>query len=146
MMLTKAKYLTFFAALLFSFSASAAIVYKDVEKWSGGGKSLTSAVNGAKETDTTIIRLKNDLTINSDLEVRGGTAGKIKKIIASVKSVGYPVEFKDKKSIFDDSKIESHSALTPTYKIPDKNRLSEDEMKVYSAIIRRFVAVFCAEE
>ena len=71
---------------------------------------------------------------------------KIKKIIASVKSVGYPVMFKDKKSIFDDSKIESHSALTPTYKIPDKNRLSEDEMKVYSAIIRRFVAVFCAEE
>ena len=71
---------------------------------------------------------------------------KIKKVIATVKGVGYPVEFKFKKSIFDDSKIESHSALTPTYKIPDKNRLSEDEMKVYSAIIRRFVAVFCAEE
>ncbi len=71
---------------------------------------------------------------------------KIKKVIAAVKGKGYPVEFKFKKSIFDDSKIESHSALTPTYKIPDKNRLSEDEMKVYSAIIRRFVAVFCAEE
>ncbi len=71
---------------------------------------------------------------------------KIKKVIAAVKGKGYPVEFKFKKSIFDDSKIESHSALTPTYKIPDKNKLSEDEMKVYSAIIRRFVAVFCAEE
>ena len=71
---------------------------------------------------------------------------KIKKVIAAVKGVGYPVEFKFKKTIFDDSKIESHSALTPTYKIPDKNKLSEDEMKVYSAIIRRFVAVFCAEE
>ncbi len=71
---------------------------------------------------------------------------KIKKVIAAVKGKGYPVEFKFKKSIFDDSKIESHSALTPTYKIPDKNRLSEDEMKVYSAIIRRFVAVFCSEE
>ncbi len=71
---------------------------------------------------------------------------KIKKVISAVKGKGYPVEFKFKKSIFDDSKIESHSALTPTYKIPDKNRLTEDEMKVYSAIIRRFVAVFCAEE
>lgn len=71
---------------------------------------------------------------------------KIKKIISVIKNVGYPVEFKFKKSIFDDSKIESHSALTPTYKIPDKNKLSEDEQKVYSAIIRRFVAVFCAEE
>ncbi len=71
---------------------------------------------------------------------------KIKKVISAVKNVGYPVEFKFKKSIFDDSKIESHSALTPTYKIPDKNKLSENEMKVYSAIIRRFVAVFCSEE
>ena len=71
---------------------------------------------------------------------------KIKKIISVVKNVGYPVEFKFKKSIFDDSKIESHSALTPTYKIPDKTKLTEDEMKVYSAIIRRFVAVFCSEE
>lgn len=71
---------------------------------------------------------------------------KIKKVIEAIRGVGYPVEFKFKKSIFDDSKIESHSALTPTYKIPDKNKLSEDEMKVYSAIIRRFVAVFCSEE
>ncbi len=72
--------------------------------------------------------------------------GKIKTILQSVKELGYPVEFKDEKRIFDDSKIESHSALTPTYKIPDKNRLSENEMKVYSSIMRRFVAVFCAEE
>ena len=71
---------------------------------------------------------------------------KIKKILDGVKKLGYPVTFKDGKTIFDDSKIESHSALTPTYKIPDKNRLSEDESKVYSTVMRRFVAVFCAEE
>jgi len=71
---------------------------------------------------------------------------KIKEIIGVVSRLGYPVEFKDKKTIFDDKKIESHSALTPTYKIPDKNRLSEDEFKVYSAILRRFVAAFCSEE
>ncbi|MBQ7097044.1 MAG: topoisomerase C-terminal repeat-containing protein [Clostridia bacterium] len=72
--------------------------------------------------------------------------GKIKTIIESVKKMGYPVGFRFSKTIFDDSKIESHSALTPTYKIPDKTKLSENEMKVYSAIMRRFVAVFCAEE
>ena len=72
--------------------------------------------------------------------------GKIKSILENCKKIGYPVEFKDKKSIFDDSKIESHSAITPTYKIPDKSRLSEIEMQVYSTVFRRFIAVFCAEE
>lgn len=71
---------------------------------------------------------------------------KIKKILGNVEKLGYPVTFKDKKTIFDDSKIESHSALTPTYKIPAKGVLSEKENLVYSAIFRRFVAVFCAED
>ncbi|MBE6592354.1 MAG: DNA topoisomerase III [Ruminococcaceae bacterium] len=71
---------------------------------------------------------------------------KIKTILANVKKLGYPVEFKFKKTIFDDSKIESHSALTPTYKIPDKQRLTEREMLVYQAIFKRFVAVFCSED
>ena len=70
---------------------------------------------------------------------------KIKKIIENVGKLGYPLEFKDSKNIFDDSKIESHSALTPTYKIPDKTKLSENEMKVYSTIMRRFAAVFCSK-
>lgn len=72
--------------------------------------------------------------------------GKIKSIIANVAKMGYEIEFKDKKTIFDDSKIESHSALTPTYKIPNKNNLSEDELIVYSTILKRFAAVFCSEE
>ncbi len=71
---------------------------------------------------------------------------KVKDILATVKNLGYNVEFKFKKSIFDDSKIESHSALTPTYKIPDKSKLSEREMQVYLTVFRRFVAVFCAED
>lgn len=71
---------------------------------------------------------------------------KVKQIISGVKKLGYNIIFKDKKTIFDDSKIESHSALTPTYKIPDKNALSTDEYTVYSAILRRFAAVFCEEE
>lgn len=72
--------------------------------------------------------------------------GKIKEIISLVSSLGYPVEFKFKKTIFDDSKIESHSALTPTRKIPSKKDLNENENIVYSAIMRRFVAVFCKED
>lgn len=71
---------------------------------------------------------------------------KMRKILENVGKLGYPVKFKDKKTIFDDSKIESHSALTPTYKIPAKGILTEKENQVYSAIMRRFVAVFCAEE
>ncbi|MBE6703285.1 MAG: DNA topoisomerase III [Ruminococcaceae bacterium] len=70
---------------------------------------------------------------------------KMKKIIGQVAGLGYPVTFKDSKKIFDDSKIESHSALTPTYKIPKKGELSEKENLVYSTVFRRFVAVFCAE-
>lgn len=71
---------------------------------------------------------------------------KIKKIIAEVKKIGYPVEFKFKKTIFDDKKIESHSALTPTFKIPKKEMLSDEEFIVYSTIMRRFAAVFCEQE
>ena len=71
---------------------------------------------------------------------------KVKKILENCTKLGYPVIFKDKKTIFDDSKIESHSAITPTYKIPDKNRLSEIERQVYSTVFRRFIAVFCAED
>ena len=71
---------------------------------------------------------------------------KVKKILAGITKIGYPVTFKDSKKIFDDSKIESHSAITPTYKIPEKGRLSEAENQVYSTVFRRFVAVFCAKE
>ena len=72
--------------------------------------------------------------------------GKMKSIIANVSKMGYPVSFKFSKSIFDDSKIESHSALTPTYKIPDPKALTDKEKQVYSTVLRRFVAVFCSED
>ena len=71
---------------------------------------------------------------------------KVRTIISNVAKLGYPIRFKDSKHIFDDAKIESHSALTPTYKIPQKDALTDAESKVYSTVFRRFVAVFCAEE
>ncbi len=71
---------------------------------------------------------------------------KMKQIISGVARLGYPVKFRDDKSIFDDSKIEAHSALTPTFKIPPKNALSEKENQLYSTVFRRFAAVFCAND
>ncbi len=71
---------------------------------------------------------------------------KMKKIIEGCVRLGYPMKLKEDKTIFDDSKIESHSAITPTYKIPPKGELSETEMNVYSTVFRRFAAVFCSED
>lgn len=70
--------------------------------------------------------------------------GRIKDIIELLKK-DYSVKFKDN-YIFNDKKIESHSALTPTLKIPDINQLSEAERKVYTCVLNRFAAVFCSEE
>lgn len=72
--------------------------------------------------------------------------GKFKEIISSFKKLNVNIVFKNSKQIFDDSKIESHSALTPTYKIPKKSDLTDDEYKVYKTICNRFFAVFCDEE
>lgn len=69
--------------------------------------------------------------------------GKVRQILAGIAKLGYPVAFRDSKYIFDDSKIESHSALTPTYKIPKQEDLNAREKQVYSTVFRRFVAVFC---
>ena len=71
---------------------------------------------------------------------------KVKGIISAIASLGYGVKFKTGKTIFDDSKIESHSALIPTHKIPSKQALNQDEFTVYSTILRRFAAVFCAQD
>lgn len=70
---------------------------------------------------------------------------KFKEIISCFQKLNVDIVFKDGKSIFDDSKIESHSALTPTYKIPKKSELSEDEYKVYKSICNRFFSVFSKE-
>ncbi len=71
---------------------------------------------------------------------------KVKGVINAISALGYSVKFKTGKNIFDDSKIESHSALIPTHKIPKKETMSQDEFTVYSTILRRFAAVFCADD
>ena len=58
--------------------------------------------------------------------------------------IGLPFEekikFKDSKRIFDNSKVEGHSAIMPTYILP--KHLSEDQKIVYSEIRKRFIIQF----
>ncbi|XZJ33794.1 DNA topoisomerase (plasmid) [Clostridium perfringens] len=72
--------------------------------------------------------------------------GKVKSIIEKLNAEGYALEFKDKKSIFDDSKIESHSAITPTVKIPKEDELKGKMLDVYNTIKNRFISNFLVEE
>lgn len=46
------------------------------------------------------------------------------------------------KPVFDDSKVDGHSAITPT---GSYREVTGDEMKIYMMILNRFKAVFCKE-
>lgn len=67
---------------------------------------------------------------------------KVKSIIRIVSELGFSVQFKNNKRIFNDKKVVAHSALIPTRKVPDVNKLSEIEKNVYLEIFYRFVEVF----
>ena len=68
---------------------------------------------------------------------------KARKVLENIKK-GLPyenqVKFVKSKRVFDNSKVESHSAITPTYVIP--KGLSLDEQNVYNAIKNRFLMQF----
>ena len=66
------------------------------------------------------------------------------KVQAILSSLEENVIFKDSKKIFDDSKIESHSALIITTKKP--NNLSPAEEIVYKTIYNRFISNFLNED
>ena len=69
--------------------------------------------------------------------------GKARKVLENIKK-GLPyenqVKFVKSKRVFDNSKVESHSAITPTYVMP--KGLSLDEQNVYNAIKNRFIMQF----
>lgn len=71
---------------------------------------------------------------------------KVKNLILIHDKKGVELIYKDTKRVFDDSKIESHSALSPTEKVADISSLSEKEANVYSIIYNRFFSVFTKEE
>ena len=66
-----------------------------------------------------------------------------KKVLDTIKK-GLPYEdqikFVKSKRVFDNSKVESHSAITPTYVIP--KGLNAEENLVYTAIKNRFIMQF----
>ncbi|RUR41865.1 type IA DNA topoisomerase [Clostridium perfringens] len=66
-----------------------------------------------------------------------------KNVLNKIK-VGLPYEdeikFSKSKRVFDNSKVESHSAITPTYINP--SNLNADEKAVYEAIKNRFIMQF----
>ena len=68
---------------------------------------------------------------------------KVQKIIAKINTDNI-LEMKNKKTIFDTSKVESHSAITPTTKLPKD--LKEIELEVYNVIKNRFISNFLKEE
>lgn len=70
--------------------------------------------------------------------------GAVTAVINKLKEGGFPVAFRYSKSIFDDSKIESHSAICPTLHFPKEKELSDRQQKVYNIIRNRFIAVFCS--
>lgn len=72
---------------------------------------------------------------------------KAENIIKALNNKGFvDVEIKKTKKIFDDSKIDSHSAITPTEKIADLNNLSGREKELYQVVRNRFLANFVTEE
>ena len=68
---------------------------------------------------------------------------KVQKII-NVLDTENILEMKNKKSIFDTSKVESHSAITPTTKTPED--LKDKELQVYNIIKNRFISNFLKED
>ncbi len=130
----KSKQETLFAGKLYSLSKLQNVLGKKYKM--SMGESLEIIQKLYEEGYLTYPRTNSEYLATAEQD-------KVRQILANCKKMGYPVTFKNSKSIFDDSKIESHSALTPTYKIPDKTKLSAKEMQVYSTVFRRFVAVFC---
>lgn len=69
---------------------------------------------------------------------------RVNEVIETIK--GIPLKVVDTKRIFDNSKIESHSAIIPTVKVPSEKELSDDEKIVYNTVRNRFISNFLDEE
>jgi DNA topoisomerase III len=70
---------------------------------------------------------------------------KINKILNLLKAE-HNVAINDSTSIFDSSKVESHSAITITTKSPDVDSLTKNEKLVYEIIKNRFISNFLVDK
>lgn len=69
---------------------------------------------------------------------------KIKQLLQTINNAD--LEFRDSKSIFDSSKVESNTAIIITNKTPKLEELKEDEKQLYLTVRNRFYANFVKEE
>ena len=67
-------------------------------------------------------------------------ANKVLEVLKKGLSYEDQIKFTDNKRVFDNSKVEGHSAIMPTYIIP--TGLNEEEKIVYNAIKNRFIMQF----
>lgn len=96
-------------------------------------KSLTLAQNLYEKGLTTYPRTNTEY-------LSDGEKSEVEKIIRG-HDLAHELTQKELKSIYDDSKIEGHTAIIPTMK--KAGGLSEDEQNCYDTIFNRFKAVFC---
>lgn len=69
-----------------------------------------------------------------------GKTAKVLEVLSEDLPYKDEIRFVKSKRVFDNSKVESHSAIVPTYLKP--KRLSTDEEQVYQAIKNRFIMQF----
>lgn len=62
------------------------------------------------------------------------------KSISNYNSISFDSNIKS--NAFDSSKITAHTAIIPTYNVPDINKLSHEQKNVYLAIAERFLCQF----
>ena len=124
-----------YAPLLFNLSNLQGYITSKYKGWTSD-KVLKVAQNLYEKKFTTYPRT-GSVALDESLK------DKTRKVLESVKK-GLPYEdqikFVDNKRIFDNSKVEGHSAITPTYLKPSS--LSKDEEIVYNAIKNRFIMQF----
>lgn len=70
-------------------------------------------------------------------------ADRVKEVIKAFQP-HFDIEFKMSKRVFDSSKVESHSAITPTVEIP--RGLKDNEKLIYNTILYRFISNFLKNE
>ena len=75
-------------------------------------------------------------------DIMYGTFYKTNPAGKSTVKMPYPINFRSTDDSWNDSKITAHHGIIPTTQVLDKSRLSEDEHKIYSYIVRVYLAQF----
>lgn len=72
----------------------------------------------------------------------------VNSTIEALQAAGYAhlVNKVGNKNIYNDSKVDGHSALMPVSNLPDENKLTDVQRIVYQSVRNRFLAVFCSED